>query len=433
MDTIQDYIDGRDTQTRHRSFIHALLRTSDARYDSAGVPFYSYNDGDASLGYHQQTDSIDHPWQFYKRLPDARRPRNMGGPFISTKLAIGLPSRKSWDLSRYATSGWLSYQVRGDLFPHLDVQRLAKAVHQDNLRTTSVWTEDNAMSMTDLRLLGEKIMLSLVPTSAAFDAVTALGEPISDGAVFGLPGRSLLLNQDPGGEYLNTVFGIQPTTDDVKNFNTALDTYDKVVRQYLKDADKLVRRRTRRFQLPEEVTTSVFSTNPVTVGGRPLNANLCSNSSGTITTRINREVWYSGAFKYHVPKELSAFERNLFEWQRAYKIVPDPADIWNLLPFTWLADWFSNGGSALSHLFLQSTEGATQVYGYVMCQSQVQKTYTWTGRLWINGAFVPSSITAVVVKTIKQRARVSPFGVHFTGVDFTPRQLAILAALGAAK
>lgn len=276
-------------------------------------------------------------------------------------------------------------------------------------------------------------MLSVVPTSAAFDAVVALGEPISDGAFFGLPGRSLIVNGDPGGEYLNTVFGIQPTTDDVKNFNTALGTYDKVVKQYMRDADKLIRRRTKRFLLPEEVTVEAYATNPVTVGGRSVSANLCSNSSGTITTRTNREVWYSGAFKYHVPKDLSSFERNLFEWQRAYKIIPDPADIWNLLPFTWLSDWFSNGGNALRHLFLQSTEGATQVYGYVMCQSQVQKTYVWTGRLMINGVLTPCSITAEVVKTIKQRARVSPFGVHFTGVDLTPRQLAILAALGAAK
>jgi hypothetical protein len=433
MDTIQDYIDDRDTVAKHRSFIHTNLRTLDARYNSNGSTVYEFSDDDSSLGFHQQTNSIDHPWQHYRRHARGL-PRNMGGPFITTKLAVGLPSRKTWKLRRNFVSGAPAYLVEGDLFPHIIPYGLAKLVRQDKLRTSSVWTEPDAMSSLELRLLGEKIMLSLVPTSAAFDAVTALGEPISDGALFGLPGRSLLLNGDPGGEYLNTVFGIQPTARDIEDFNTALGSYDKVIKQYLKDANKLVRRKTKPYSIPEEVTQSVSNTNPITAKGRTVTSTLLSGSgSCTIEKRINRKIWYAGAFRYHIPKSLSNFEKNLFEWQRAYKIIPDPADIWNLLPFTWLADWFTNGGDSLRHLFLQATEGATQWYGYVMCESVVKTTYTWTGLLYLSGTPTPCSITSVVVKTIKQRERVSPFGSAFTGVDLTPRQLAILAALGVAK
>lgn len=439
METIQDWLDKQRTETRHRSFIHTLLRTSDARYDSTGAALYSFDDGNASLGYHQQTSSINHPWRFFR--DKTYRPRNMGGPFITTKAAIGLPGRKIWHLKRLAAGGWTSFEIIGDLFPHLDVQRLAKAVHEDNLRTTNMWLNDDALSPLDLNLLGEKIMLSVVPTSRAFDAVTALGEPISDGAVFGLPGRSLFTSGgpiytggDPGGEYLNWVFGVQPTTRDVEDFNTALSTYDKVITQYLKDADKLIRRRTKPVTMQEDVlvetNTNAF---PYTVRGAGVSAFLANAGTCTITTRTTRKVWYAGAFKYHIPKALSSFERNLFEWHRAYGIIPDPADIWNLLPFTWLADWFTNGGDSIRHLFLQATEGATQIYGYVMCHSQVHKTYEWTGLLRIDNVLTPCTITAVVVKTIKQRVRVTPFGTNFTGVDLTPRQLALLAALGAAK
>jgi hypothetical protein len=431
MGTIQDWIDENNTKTRFRSLAHTSLRTSDVRYDSTGATLYSFDDGNASLGYHQQTNSIEHPWRLFHK--GIYRPRNMGGPFFTSKLAVGLPSRKRWNLFRRAAGGWISFEVKGDLFPHIDVHRLARAVHDDTLRSTDVWNEEDAMSMLDLRAIGEKIMLSVVPTSHAFDAVTALGEPITDGAIFGLPGRNLLIEGNPGGEYLNWVFGVQPTTADVQNFNTALNTYDSVIKQYLRDADKLIRRRTRKFRMQEDVTTETVNNVPVTVGGRPLSSFLAQTGPCTIKTSITRDVWYAGAFKYHIPTSLSDFEKNLFEWQRAYGIIPDPADIWNLLPFTWLSDWFTNGGNSIRHLFLQSTEGATQVYGYVMCTSQVEKTYTWTGQLRVEDVFVPCSITAVVVKTIKQRVRVTPFGVHFTGVDLTPRQLAILAALGVAK
>jgi hypothetical protein len=130
---------------------------------------------------------------------------------------------------------------------------------------------------------------------------------------------------------------------------------------------------------------------------------------------------------------MSTFETLLFDWDRAFHLAPSPSDAWELLPFSWLSDYFFNGGNAIRHLTLQSSEGAAQVYGYVMCQTEVTTSYVWTGLLREGDIPKPRSITAVVKKTIKQRARVSPFGVHFTGVDLTPRQLAILAALGIAK
>lgn len=365
-------------------------------------------------------------------FPQDRRPRNTGGPFITTKLEVRLPSRQGYDLLRLSGGNKPLYAISGDLLPHINVQRICKSIREGTIRTNSVWMEDNSMSIPDLQVLGEKLMLSVVPTSAAFNAVTALGEPISDGAFFGLPGRALL-NSNPGGEFLNFQFGILPTISDIQNFNTALESYSKVIAQYHRDAGKVIRRKTRRYDLPEVVTTSTFSTNPVTTDGRAVNALLFSSPSGTRTTRTKRSYWYSGAFEYHIPEHLSTFQRLMFDFDRAFHIAPSPADVWELLPFSWLADYFSNGGNSLRHLFLQASEGAVQRYGYVMCESKVEDTYVLTGTMRVNNIPVPGSITAVVEKTIKQRIRTSPFGVHFTGVDLTPRQLAILAALGIAK
>lgn len=432
VDTIQDYVDRLGTATKWRSHQEEPLRTHDARYLQDGTPIYDWNDTDSALGWHQQTSSIEHAWGAIRR-GHKKRPRNIGGPFITTKLEVTLPGRTKYYLSRNATSGWLSYLCEGDLLPHIDVHRICKAIYEDTIRLHSVWTEDNAMNSDDLRIKGEEIMLSLVPTSAAFDAVTAIGEPIADGAIFGLPGRSLIINHDPGGEYLNTVFAVQPTLQDLENLNKAFDTYTEVIKQYHRDADRLIRRRFKPIDLPEVVTTSSFATNPVTAKGRALSANLCSNSTGTITKRINRKIWYSGAFMYHIPKDMSAFETYIYDFQRAFKIAPDPVDLWNLLPFSWLADYFTTGQNTLRHLFLQTAEGAVQVYGYVMCTTVVETTYKWQGMLRINNQPTFTTMTATVQKTIKQRSRVSPFGIHFTGLDLTQKQLFVLAALGIAK
>jgi len=384
------------------------------------------------MGWHQQTDSIYHPWNFYRLRK--RRPRNMGGPFITTKLEVKLGGMNPVNLKRLGGGGtWVSRQYVGDLFPHIEPYKLAQAVKLGTLRTNAVWMSEDQMSWVNLQLLGEKIMLSVVPTSAATNLFVNVGEVVSDGMIFGLPGRGLL-DGDPGGEYLNTVFGIIPTKQAIDDFNTAVDVYDKAIKQYRRDAGKIVRRRTKPFQLPEEVVTSTLSSTPTVANGRILSSLLVSGSvTSTQTTRINREVWYAGAFQYMIPRGLSAFEDQILDWQRVYHILPSPADLWQLLPFSWLADWFTNGGDSLRHLFLQSSEGATQVYGYAMCKTTVETTWTWSGSLLVDNVPKPHTLSAVVTKTIKQRCRVSPFGSLFTGVELTPRQLAILAALGVAK
>jgi len=435
--TIQDYLDNLRKTVKWRSSpdpdpIRTLTRT----WTSAGVPLTSVDSTNCGLGWHQQTSSINNRlWTFYRdtNWPRDKRPRNLGGPFITTKLEVSLPGRKHWELTDLHTSSHLPVNsLVGDILPHLEIQRICRNIWLDTIRSDAAWTEDNALNTGELQVTGERLMLSVVPTSAAFNAVTAIGEPISDGAFFGLPGRNLL-DSNPGGEYLNYQFGIAPTISDIKNFNTALNSYSAVIAQYHRDADKRIRRKTRAYSLPEVVTTSSFTTAPVTSAGIGVSAGLQNSISGTITTRTNRKIWYAGQFEYHIPKNLSTFERLLFDWDRAYHLAPSPADVWELLPFSWLTDYFTNGGNSLRHLYLQLSEGAIQVYGYVMCHSEVEKTYVWNGQLRIDDVLVPHTITAVVKKTIKQRARVSPFGVNFTGVDLSPRQLAILAALGIAK
>lgn len=436
VDSIQTEIDKGRMSVKWRSNpIDDPIRTIDKSWNTTGTPAWSFDDTNCSLGWHQQTSSINNrAWLNYQKAnwPVDRRPRNMGGPFITTKLEVTLPGRKAWDLSRFSTSGVLIFAMKGDLLPSLEVQRLCKAIREGAIRSNAAWTEVNSLSSDELRVLGEKLMLSVVPTGAAFNAMTAIGEPIIDGALFGLPGRALL-DSNPGGEFLNYQFAIAPLVSDIQDFNTALESYSKVISQYHRDADKRIRRRTRAYELPEVVTTSSNMTSCVTSAGRGVSTSLQTTTSNTKTTRTKRKIWYSGEFEYHIPKDLSTFETLLLDWDRAYNLTPTPDDVWNLLPFSWLADYFTNGGNAVRHLYLQAAEGATQVYGYVMCQTEVETTYVWNGSFRMGAALVPSSVTAVVKKTIKQRERVSPFGFHFTGVDLTPRQLAILAALGISK
>jgi hypothetical protein len=67
--------------------------------------------------------------------------------------------------------------------------------------------------------------------------------------------------------------------------------------------------------------------------------------------------------------------------------------------------------------------------GYIMCSTREKHTYTHPGINIVNygptGALVESFQT-----TSKMRLRASPYGFGLTFDGFSPRQLAILAALG---
>jgi hypothetical protein len=434
VDTIQDQIDSRDTEIKHRSSAGSIGSMETASRASSTSSFTRVLDSMPRSGFYQETRSISHPARathIRLGLPG----RNEGGPFTTKKVTFELSSSE-FNLTRNFGSSptWVRYYHNGILFPTLAVYDLAALVASDDMASSTFWTTNTMMSKPDMQMAGEQIMLSVVPTSAPFDAMTSVGELISDGTLFAIPGKSLLLNDDIGSEYLNTVFGVLPTTGDLGSLHKAVKDFDGIIKQYYRDANKVIRRRTKPRALPETVTvSSVSSTNPIAASRTPLNANLAANSKVTTTTRTNREIWYAGAFEYYIPENLSLFEKKYTEWSRAYGINPDPASLWNLFPFSWMSDWFINGEDSLRHLFLQSSEGATQRYGYVMCHTTRETEIVWSGNLYHGSTPIPHSITAKVIIETKQRERVSPFGVHYTGVDFSPRQLGILAALGIAR
>lgn len=275
-------------------------------------------------------------------------------------------------------------------------------------------------------------MLSVVPTSATANALVSVGELITEGKLFSAPGKALL-DQNPGGEFLNYQFGILPVVSDAKSFTEAASTFSETISQYRRDAGKVVRRKAGPYVLEESTSVRNYSNSLITPGRSTLSAFLVNSPKLTVTTKIKREIWYSGAFEYYIPEDMSRLEELIFEWNRVYGIVPDPADIWELLPFSWLADWFTNSGNALRHLFLQASEGATQRYGYAMCHSTVERLYEWSGRLCVAGTWRPATVSYTLTEDIKQRERVRPFGTTFTGHSLSPRELAILGALGIAK
>jgi hypothetical protein len=292
----------------------------------------------------------------------------------------------------------------------------------------------------DLYSAGTKAVSMSKPTNPIGNMSNALGELYRDGLPFSkgmpIPGAQAMKRQaqfykELGPEYLNVEFGWAPFVADIRKAAWAIKHHNKVIDQYIRDSGKQVRRR---FQLPNSVDTSV-----ATVGGSTypqptaIPTTLYTNR-GTLTKTIvaRKEQWFSGAFTYYLALGPSTTEKMMLHEQLANKLLGSritPETLWQLTPWSWLADWFTNLGSVIHNLSDFLSDGAVLQYGYIMETSDVYHQYDRSGVV-LKGVPGVLDLHQRIGSIRKVRRRATPFGFGLTGAAFTSRQWAIIGALG---
>lgn len=294
-------------------------------------------------------------------------------------------------------------------------------------------------SKEELNEMGAEAVARCKPTNSVADLSTFIGEIFKEGIpkmIGSQTWRERSLNtRNAGSEYLNFEFGWKPLVGEVRSVADAISRADTVIKQYRRDSGKMVRRR---YEFPTETTTEssiVFTSTsvflPVSTGDLydPLSTNQGRVRRVRTTTRRK---WFSGAFTYHLPDSNVASLMNAgAEAKKLLGLSLDPETLWNLTPWSWAVDWFSNAGDVISNLSDYATDGLVMRYGYLMEHSIVEDTYIWEGPTGLVLGNLPSSLT--LVSETKLRVRANPFGFGFTWDGLSDRQGAILAALGMSR
>ena len=114
---------------------------------------------------------------------------------------------------------------------------------------------------------------------------------------------------------------------------------------------------------------------------------------------------------------------------------PDLNTLWQLAPWSWAVDWFSNAGSMVKNLQFLASYGMILRYGYMMETTTVTDTFTASGpyhNVGMPGISQPYPyVTPVTLRvTTKKRIAASPFGFGVSWDDLSSVQRAIAAALG---
>lgn len=302
-----------------------------------------------------------------------------------------------------------------------------------------------ALSLPDLDITrGTRALSATRPTKSSANLSQALSELIVDLPV--MPLKELVQARSKremggaiGSNYLATVFAWAPLVQDVLKLCEAVVKSGDLIDQYIRDSGRQVRRR---FDFEQEKTQSTVVSSLQRPLGFPaydsgvsfsdLYTDSYSESRGItqVEDTITQKYWFSGAWMYHIPGIQSG------EWwvtasAQAKKLLGIKLDaelLWELAPWSWLADWLFNIGDLISVNNAIANDSLVLRYGYLMRHTNLVRRFTHSGVRFTTGWTGP--ITYRIVTDVKERVRATPYGFGIRTENFSPQQWAILAALG---
>ncbi len=307
------------------------------------------------------------------------------------------------------------------------------------------------MSQNDIKYWGSRAIARVAPARPATSLATAIGELFEEGLPLAILGRHVEWEtrwdkitaplRASSNAHLAVQFGLMPFVSDFSDWLTAVQSVADILRQYQRDSGKQVRRR---YDFKPTITTFTEEVPGNMEPAGLIPPELLAVAGGTVqVTRTKIEkIWFSGAFMYFTgPREgkgKASFNKYYDQVETTRRTLDkvlglklSPEVLWNVLPFSWLADYVSSIGDAISNMTAFGDDGLVLRYGYLMRQTQYRDTYVLpAGNRIIGYPVGPLKRSFNVV--VRERYKATPFGFGLDPNGFTAKQWSILGALGIA-
>jgi len=293
----------------------------------------------------------------------------------------------------------------------------------------------------DLDVFGTKAIAATIPTRPTVDFSLILGQAFGQQE---LPELRLPVIADKaaffrelGPAYLNLQYGWIPFAGDLKKIMQAVLRIQKDIDQYARDGSdgRTVRRR---FEFDpfdtdiiSEDQTASPSVGPYFVGYFGSQVLSQYGNINHYTRRVNRKISFSGEYQYYLPTSkdwLSRMARyaELAEHILGLRLTPEV--VWELIPWSWLADWFVDLGPIIGNYSAFGRDGLLLKYGYITCRSTMYETYSCSDSKFFN--WDPGTISATLITKQTRRVRATPFGFGVDPSTWGVFEWSILGALG---
>jgi hypothetical protein len=378
----------------------------------------------------QKTVSIGHP------INRKTGNREGGGPFYSALARRSFPTQ-AVELIGPPKSSTEKHHLRCKLGTPIENSILPSSVKEMYGNPTSLRSED----LSDLDPKGATAISLVAPTNPNANAATMLGEIAKDGIV-SLPGIRTWRSRTDflrslGDEYLNVEFGWKPLVHDVRGVSSSIAKRHSILSQYERDSGRNVRRE---FAFPvERKTTTITPGNirpSVSPNGQaefPVLNGAIGGSPMTLTLVEESRMWFSGCFTYTTPPPTDSRRKMAYASDQANYLLGtslSPEVLWELTPWSWAVDWFSNTGNVITNFTNFALQGLVMRYGYIMNEKIMTMTASLSGGERTPPVQINKAPPQTYTVRVKSRAEANPFGFGIGWQDLSPTQLAITAALG---
>lgn len=360
----------------------------------------------------------------HRKFPDGDY--RSGGPFYSARNAPRTPTMN----------------VKLDTTNNFGVRRLYNGpiVQRLNFGDGYIKSPSVTASQEDSHLdrYGSEAISIINPLNPNAQTGIALGELFLDKRI-SLPGiatwkRRTEVCMAAGEEFLSAQFGWLPLIKDIKDtFQSIRDGHTIMENYHSQDGHEVHRE----FEFEPIESDNVVQ---VSAANRCEYSTVASVSSfnGVFAEQSRRDQqkirrWFSGTFVHYPNKAYdSLLGRRIAEKDgeinKLFGLNLTPELIWNLAPWSWALDWFSNIGSVVSNFTAFELHGLVMKYGFIMEETSGKETLFMpsTGLIKVEGP--PPPIWNDY--SIKRRKEANPFGFGISWDGLSPLQLAITAALG---
>jgi len=411
-------------------------------------------------------------------LPESFKDSERGNPPVSTKgLRVRTVTSKLWRSEGHPINRKTGKRMSGGPFHVTHVEEFSHPCRVfemcrttngvDNfytgplngpLVTTTVLSslypsKPSDWNESSMKTDGTTAISQCAPTNPTAQLATTLAESVREG-IPSLPGiqswkKRTEAAKAAGSEYLNYQFGWAPLVSEVGSVTNAARNHRDIMQNYRHNEGRDIHRR---FDFPietqvlgsEVLTPAYFGTTNVNnfagyVAGEGVPARRTSSVTKT------RKRWFEGCFTYGGPSGTDYFRRAIgfgSEADAVYGLALTPDVLWELTPWSWAVDWFTNTGDVIHNVTNFALAGLVMRYGYMMEETIYEYSTMYEGqvvrrRLTSNGVsprkYGPLPLESTVTgKRIVSRSRVaaSPFGFGVGWEGLSPTQLAITAAIG---
>lgn len=355
-----------------------------------------------------------------------------GGPFYTCRIGRNFPTR-----SLYWEGFNSQFGLKGRFGTPLP--ELTLPTEYRNMTPTKFRSRDTSNLNAD----GATAISAVAPTNPNATLATGISEAYKEGLP-SLPGiqswkRRTEIAKAAASEFLNVEFGWLPLVGEVHDVSSSVKNSGLILDQYRRDSGRNVRRE---FAFPietTEITNNIGALYPSTsyLGGDGLPGFVYANVLGpmdvTQTIRISSRKWFSGAFTYVVPDQSDSWNgmtRASAEADHLLGTDLTPDVLWELTPWSWAIDWFTNAGDVINNATNFAIQGLVMRYGYMMEETSVHVSHSFSPKANQGFSGFRSFPSSSYTMTAKVRTGANPFGFGLTLGDLSATQIAIAAAVG---